>query len=627
MCGIYGCLSFEKGSHPETEIHEALVRKMSRRGPDDEGFWRDDDICTLGFRRLSILDLSRAGSQPMFTPEGRYGIVFNGEMYNFPELKKTLEQEVSYFRSTGDSEVVLYALAKWGIGALERFNGMFALGFYDRSEKRLLLARDHAGIKPLYYMVAPEGLVFASQYDLLLHHPWGRALKPSPEALALYLNLAYIPAPRAIMERTYMLEPGSWIEFRADGKRRSGRFFEFPKHREPELKGKCAYEAIDAAITGSVRRHLLSDVPVAMFLSGGIDSPLVAAKMRILNNGPVKAFTIGTNGDELDESPDAAVYAHELGLQHCVEHARPHHALEMLDDVIRACGEPFADYSIFPTMMVSRLARKEFKVVLSGDGGDELFFGYTDRFGSVLESASAFSQPQWFRSVRWTLKKYLNFGQGHINFKWPNIGEWYRAKHSRLPVSMVPDMFPDLKSAPTDLLLFRYDGCRPDETAQWLRWNEFVGHLTMVLLKVDRASMYHSLEVRVPLLDREVIDVATRIDWTSCVDLKNHLGKIPLRAALKRHISHQTGTKRGFTVPMDAWMRNTLRPAFQEAVADRKEILGFPLNQKLVRKMFRAHLTGEYVFGWGLWTLLSLALWEQRFIKNSSPLSCNSIRK
>ena len=614
MCGIVGQIAIDKnGVAAEEEMISRLSALMARRGPDDQGFWSDGRGFSTAFRRLSVLDPSPAGHQPMRTQDGRYVIVYNGEVYNFRELRHELQQDGVRFHSTGDTEVVLYALARWGIRALSRFNGMFALGFYDKVEQRLLLARDHAGIKPLYYMLVGQGLVFASQYDQILVHPWSHDLHVSAEALALYLRLGYIPAPHAVLQKTHMLEPGTWMEVSKGGGVRFGRFFEFPIYCEPDLRGAEACEAVDSTITDAVRRHLVSDVPVGTFLSGGIDSPLVAAKMRAVSNGSVLAFTIGTNGDRHDESADAAAYASELGIEHIVEHATSETALQMLDEVVAACGEPFADYSMFPTMLVSRLARQQVKVMLSGDGGDELFWGYFNRFASVLKKVDGFAQKPSSSSSRWNLRKLLTRATDHQDLRWPgSLGDIYRLKHTHQSEGWLKSMLPDLPQWPTNFSLFTYTGLEPDRTAQWLRWNEFVGYLTMILLKVDRASMYNSLEVRVPLLDKEVVEVATHVDWRSCLDVKRKLGKLPLRNSLARHVRHQTRTKRGFTVPMDAWLRGPLKPVFEQVILARDDILGLPLNKIAVRAIFDRHLSGQANFDWMLWMLLSLALWERR---------------
>ena len=613
MCGILGQIRFvDRGPARGEEIPLRLIALMARRGPDDEGFWNDGHYSTLAFRRLSIMDLSDSAHQPMLTRDGRYAIVYNGEVYNFRDLRRELECEGARFRSTGDTEVVLYALVHWGDQALARFNGMFALGFYDSAAKKLLLARDHAGIKPLYYTLTPRGAAFASQYDQILSHAWSRESAVSPAALTLYLRLGYIPAPYGLLNDTHMLEPGSWMEITSESRVRHGRFFEFPLYREPNLRGEEAYEAVDAAVTAAVRRQVVCDVPVGTFLSGGIDSPLVAAKMRAATNGPVRAFTIGTNGDRHDESADAVAYAGEIGVEHFVEQVTPNHALEMLDDVVAACGEPFADYSIFPTILVSRLARQQVKVMLSGDGGDELFWGYFDRFASVLDKAIDLSQPRGSENSKWHLQRLLAVGSGQTDLSWPgSIGDIYRLKHTHLSEGWLKRIFPDLPGWPAGFTLFNYNRWEADETAQWLRWNEFVGYLTMILLKVDRASMYQSLEVRVPLLDKEVIEVAARVDWRSCLDLKRKIGKLPLRYSLARHVRHQTLAKRGFTVPIDVWLRGPLRPVFEEVVLGREDILGLPLNQAAAREIFDRHLSGQANYDWQLWTLLSLALWAE----------------
>ncbi|HNP61912.1 MAG TPA: hypothetical protein PKM72_13785, partial [Nitrospirales bacterium] len=261
MCGIAGELRFNQAVESKADW-EKISALMARRGPNDQGIWTDHKTCTLVFRRLAIIDLSMNAHQPMTAHNGRYTLVFNGEIYNFQDLRKKLEGRGVRFRSTSDTEVVLYALMEWGTTALERFNGMFALGFFDSVEKRLLLARDHAGMKPLYFLKKAEGMVFASQYNQILAHPLSHNLEVSPEALGLYLRLAYIPAPYALMQDSQMLEPGTWVQFTGNGQIEKGQYFKFPQYEMPKLKGQEALEAVDSAITGAVKRHLISDVPV-----------------------------------------------------------------------------------------------------------------------------------------------------------------------------------------------------------------------------------------------------------------------------------------------------------------------------------------------------------------------------
>jgi len=610
MCGICGDLSFN-ANHAFTGDLTPYIQLMHRRGPDHQAQWHDEAYCGLGFARLSIQDPSPAANQPMLDPEGRFALVFNGELYNFQSLRNQLIKLGYKFRSHGDSEVVLYALAKWGTDALIRFNGMFALGFYDKQKKTLLLARDHAGIKPLYYLKTAEGLFFASQYDQILRHPASRKLPISSDGASLYLRLGYIPAPWAILEQTHMLPAGHWMKIDLDGKVTEDRFFSFPSRYETRLKGDTAIETLDQALTKAVERHLVSDVPVGTFLSGGIDSPLITAKVKQLQGDSITAYTIGTGKDATDESEDAAIYARQIGIPHVIRHISPDESLAMLDEVVSACGEPFGDFSIFPTMLVSRLAREEVTVMLSGDGGDELFWGYAKRFAPVIRQASTFSVPLPVRKIRWGIKKFSGIGNAFPQSTWPTLGDWYRSKQTLLHETQLHRIFTNPPPWPESCRLFSFSGHTADETAQWTRWNEFTGRMNMILLKVDRASMHHALEVRTPLLDREVVDIAARIDWRTCLDPKKEIGKLPLRNLLQRHVNHQTQAKRGFTVPMHRWLKGPLREVFMETVLKRDELTGIPLNKAGLKQVHGEFEQGAD-YAWGLWLLLSLALWEDR---------------
>lgn len=613
MCGIIGEFAVEERP---TDAIPSLVRMMARRGPDDEGIWRDDR-CTLGFRRLAILDLSPAGHQPMVSLDGKSIIVFNGELYNFKDIKRELEHLGVKFRSTGDTEVVLNALAIWGTDALLRFNGMFALALYDVEAKQLLLARDHAGIKPLYYLHSNAGIVFASQYNQILAHPWSQGLSISLHGLGLYLRLGYIPAPNALFENTHMVEPGTWIRFDMNGGMTRGVHFEFPKFQEPSLFGQEALEAVDAAVTRAVRDQMISDVPIGTFLSGGIDSPLVAAKMRLAETGPLPAFTIGTNFDELDETHDASAYAKSLHLDHAIKHFTDDQVLRVLDDVIKAQSEPFGDYSMFPSLLVSELASAKVKVVLSGDGGDELFWGYESRFSPLIRASPDFEHPQILRSMQWAVKKYLGVGGGYWQLRIPTIGDWLGAIHSAIPKDVILRLFPDLSQEHVETPIFDFQGGDRDSTAQWLRWNEFVGHLTRVLLKVDRASMYHSLEVRVPLLDKRVIETALQVDWNTCLNIAEAMGKVPLRHSLAKHTHHQSIIKMGFSVPMGQWLKGPLKATFEERATGQADFCGLHIDKEYLQRLFASHLNGDSRYEWGLWVFLSLLLWQDAHTGNT----------
>jgi asparagine synthase (glutamine-hydrolysing) len=588
MCGIVGVFAYRGGIDDWRRWTRAATDLMRRRGPDASGEWSDDDRCVLGFRRLAILDLTAAGNQPMVTADGRYALVFNGELYNFREIRETLQARGVRFHSTGDAEVVLHALAVFGQGALESFNGMFALAFYDAVAKRLLLARDHAAIKPLYVLHHPDGLLFASQYDQILAHPWARTTSIDEGALALYLNLGYIPPPYAALSGSSMLGAGTWLAAGGDGRIESGRYFTFPQRCTADLAGADALEAVDAAVASAVRRQMVSDVPVGVLLSGGIDSPLVAAKMRRATDAPIPAFTIATGGDRFDESADARRYAGRLGLAHTVRQIAPSDVLDLVDDVATAYSEPHDDYSIFPTTLVCRVAREQVSVALAGDGGDDLFWGYPDRMIRPLTDG-----PTTVGSL----------GADQFN------------RHRFVSAGRLARVLPEIPPLPSDFTLFDFAGGGVDSMAQWLRWNEYSGHLARILQKVDRASMHHSLEVRVPLLDREVIAAALRVDWRGAVDLSRLRGKQPLRAALEREAGLQTIAKRGFSVPMSRWLRGPLEAVFGDLVLSRRELLGLPLNTQAVRRVFRLHRLRIHSSPWLLWRLLSLALWEARHLR------------
>lgn len=612
MCGICGI--YQISPHPEAQerVHQvrAMMGQMAHRGPDDEGTWTDA-CCTFGFRRLAILDLSPDAHQPMLSADGRYVLVYNGEVYNFQALRAELAGAGHRFRSTGDTEVVLAALAAWGTRALSRFNGMFALAFLDTAERTLLLARDHAGIKPLYYMVRKQGVVFGSQYNQILRHPWTADLEVSREALSLYLRLGHVPAPYALLKETFLLEAGCWVRIGAGGRTESGRFHSFPDCRTPDLHGPEAHEAFEDAFTSAVRRHLISDVPVGVFLSGGIDSPLVAAEAARQSAAAMRAFTIGVDDPAMDERQDAAEYARELNLLHETKRVDGRMALQILDEVVAACTEPTADFSIFPTFLISQVASERVKVVLSGDGGDELFWGYPSRFGAALRQARYYRLPQPLRYGSIAARKMIGLGEADRDALWSSTGRLYQKKHTILLESDLQALFPELCPIPADFPYFAFTDTDRESLAQKLRWSEYYVHLANVLAKVDRASMYHSLEVRVPLLDKEVIAVAARIDWQTCLDIEQGIGKLPLRSSLRNRLRHHTVEKKGFTVPMHEWLAGPLQPLVQERVLTKKHFLGLEANSKRLQGMNRALLAGDRSRARGVWLLLSLVLWEE----------------
>ncbi len=615
MCGIAGrFLVPPRPGAGQDPVLGRMGERLSRRGPDDAATWTDPaGRCRLAFRRLAILDLSESGRQPM-TRDGRFAIAVNGEVYDFREIRADLVSRGAAFRSTGDAEVALEALALWGRGALSRFDGMFALAFFDAAEGRLLLARDAFGVKPLFWTRTDDGFAFASQVDALLAVPEVARRPVDPEALSLFLRLGHVPAPRTILAGVRAVEPGAWVEIDAQGRVRTGRHFEMPVTATPDLAGDAAFSAVADAVSRSVRRQLVSDVPLGTFLSGGIDSPLVAAEAGAAAGKGLVSFTLATPGDPLDESDDAAAYARAFGLEHVRIPLDGEGALALVDDAVLACGEPFADPSILPTMAVARRARERVKALLSGDGGDELFFGYADRAAPLLAKSPSFAAPPLVRRLRRVADRLANGRRADPDLRRASLGECLRARHERWPDRRLRAVFPDVSPWPADVALFRHRGGDPDADAAWIRWSETVGHLPMVLAKVDRASMFFGLEVRVPLLGRSVVETALRVDWRTCLDVEARVGKRPLRAALARHGVAPTPGKRGFSVPIGAWLRGPLKARFEDAVLSRGDLAGLPLDRRALRAEFDAHLAGKDRAS-ALWTLLSLALWEERVLR------------
>ena len=614
MCGICGIFTTDEAARHEDFglAVERMTGLMFRRGPDDGGFWVDPEgHLRLGFRRLAILDLSPAGAQPMVSHDGRSVIVFNGELYNFPELREELEGHGLRFRSTSDTEVVLEALNLWGVEALDRFNGMFAIAWYRPAERELLLARDHAGIKPLYYFLHPQGrgIAFASQYNCLLHTPWGEPGDIRQDVLHLYLRLHHIPPPYGLLENTFQLEPGHYLIARADGTIVKRAWWTLPRDPEPVLTRDEAVEALHAALDNAVRRQRIADVPLGVFLSGGVDSPLVTAIAREQTDSSLKAFTVGVPGWWQDESRAAAAYAAHLDVDHRLHTFTDLDLTAMVAEAIAAQPEPFGDYSIMPTMLISRVARTELTVALSGDGGDELFWGY-ERPLSLLRSGTDFRWPWIVRVGLYGAGKYGLLAERSSAIVFRTVGDYYFDVNTRMKDSHLKMLAPDLAPLPADFALYRFEGYRGlRHLANYSRWVEFYGQLQRGLKKVDMASMHHSLEVRVPLLDREVIDVSLRMNPFDAME--NGTRKAVLRKVLERYVPAESipRPKRGFAVPLGEWFRHELRPLVEETLFTGDLYPAGLWDRDALRRYWEEHLRGERNHKWGLWTLVVLQQW------------------
>ncbi len=613
MCGFVGTVSKAPGEAGDARAVQALTSLLQRRGPDDEGQWGDEHAA-LGFRRLAVLDLSPAGHQPMISPDGRFVLVFNGEVYNFRDLRSELESNGIVFQSDSDTEVVLHALIHWGEDALRRFNGMFAIALCDSVTRSVLLARDPMGIKPLYWMLHPKGIVFSSQYDAVIRHPWCERQRLRADVAALYLQFGYVPAPYGIVEGTGQLRAGSVMNWSPSTGPTIRQYTTWPERPERYLTALDAEEAVHSALHNAVRRQLVADVPVGTFLSGGIDSPLVTSISRTELTRPIPAFTIGSDSLEFDETDQARIYGEHLAVEHIVRTITERDALALYDDVLHAFGEPFGDYSAFPTMLVSRLARERVTVALSGDGGDELFFGYP-RMWTALKWRRLFHLPlvarRGVRKVltpmpRWRPPETTTLG---------DLGYQYATMHNEFGGATLGRVAPGLGDRPAEFDLYNVGGVpSADELAQWTRRNEVLGHLEKMLIKVDRASMHESLEVRVPLLDHDLVAAAAAIDPFECVD--GTVGKIPLRRELTRYVPSDliSQPKKGFGVPLGDWLRGGLAERLREQVVEHPVVFGDAFDRGVLAEIIATHQSGDDRTQ-QLWNLLSLQEWASRHLR------------
>lgn len=616
MCGISGLLSFE--NFINNEHHLPVLYRMTgmleRRGPDDQGLWIDPmGRVGLGFRRLSILDLSMAGHQPMFSRDERSVVVLNGEIYNYQEIRSELESKGVGFRSLSDTEVLLEALNLWGIDeTLSKANGMFGFAWYDRYEQKLILARDHAGIKPMYYALFPKesGMIFSSQYNVLLTSPWGNPGEVNEETLHLYLKLHHLPPPATLLKNTYQIEPGHYIKISREGHITDHTWWRLPRKVEHEFLSLAeSQETLLSSLDGAIKRQQLADVPVGLFLSGGVDSPLVAAVAGGQVKNSIKAFTISTPGWGQDEAEDAKRYAIHLHVDHKILEVAGFDVIDLIKDIAKAQYEPFADFSIIPTMLVSRFARQEVIVSLSGDGGDELFFGY-HRPLSLLRNGEDFRFP-------WVLRKAL-YGAGRLNLipKKSDVivhkspADYYFSVNSWMEDRALQKIAPGLITLPKRFSIYNFGKYKSKlDLANYSRFVEYYGQLQRGLKKVDMASSYYALEVRVPLLDREVINTSLRIDPFDNMQAGGR--KVVLRQLLGRYVPEEVipNIKRGFAVPLSNWLRQDLRKIVEQTLFDRPLYPNGIFDQREIWKYWQTHLSGQKDLKWGIWTLLALQWW------------------
>lgn len=609
MCGIVGVYAFREKIESNLEFIKWANSTMERRGPDSEGIWCNEKNYISGFRRLAIRDLSPEANQPMLSACGNYVLTFNGEIYNTGYLRRELTGRDVRFKTTSDTELLLYAIIHLGIDeTLDKVDGIFAFAFYNSILDILIIARDRAGIKPLYYGHTQEGIVYSSQYDHIINHPFIRDKAIDPGALGSYLQLGYMAEGKAIISETFLLPHGHYIKVANGNVSALICYFDYPiNSKKKNLIGM--YDCL----SGSVESQLVSDVPVGTFMSGGIDSPLVSYFAN--KHQQIKSFNIGVDDPGFDESIAARAYSEIFKTDHYLKMIAEKDLLATIDDNTQAYSEPFADYSSIPTLILSKFAKEKVTVVLSGDGGDELFWGYPRNI-SVMKQHPLISANKGYVFAKILFEKFTNANPRTVSgklIKYKSFTEFYYhtlfvtgAAHW---VSKIFNEKPALPFFYEKVLHQKYDQKNLEECMNVMRKLEFDLHLQRILIKVDRASMYHSLEVRVPLLSNSVIDQSIGYKYGNCIH--NDIGKYNLKEVLASVSNEKLvfTPKKGFSIPLAKWIRQDLSKDVKEKVLNLPPEIGQYFNNKNLEKMVDQHYSGACDWSWNIWVLYSLVNW------------------
>ncbi len=631
MCGIAGRMEFELGRKADPELVQRMCDAIAHRGPDDSGVWAEGPMA-LGHRRLSILDLSAAGHQPMPNADGSLWIAFNGEIYNFLELRAELEREGHTFRSRTDTEVLLHLYQRDGVECLQRLRGMFAFAIWDVKRQQLFLARDRVGKKPLAYRVDERGLSFGSEIKAVLQDPEVER-EPDPVALHHYLTYQCVPAPMCAFKGIRKLSPGSYLLAR-DGRVEVKRYWKLSYLPKFEARTARAERELEEELIRRLEEatalRLISDVPLGAFLSGGVDSSAIVAMMCRKATGPVRTFSIGFDDDAYDELAYARATAAHFGTQHTEFTVRPS-ALEVLPKLVWHYDEPYADASAVPTYYVSKLAREHVTVVLNGDGGDESFAGYDRYVANALAQRLSLLNPLLgsaaFRkaldllphgatsaSSRWRLKRFVQ-----------QLGRSPQARNAAWMAQFDPEAKQQLYTAAfrrevgpaeaEESMYVRYRETDADNFIDATLYADVTGYLPDTLLtKVDIASMAVALEARSPFLDHEFMEFAARLP--ARLKLDGRRTKVILKRALRGIVPDDVLDRRkmGFNAPVDQWLRGELRDMSHDLLLSRRSLARGYFQRAFVERMLREHAQGTRNWHTQIWNLMMLESWHRSFV-------------
>jgi asparagine synthase (glutamine-hydrolysing) len=612
MCAICGIVKLDRAAWVDPAIIGAMSETMAHRGPDDSGVFVDGPA-GLGFRRLSIIDLA-GGHQPMTTSDG-VTIVFNGEIYNYRDLTCKLTAAGHRFRTHSDTETILHAYRQYGDACVERLRGMFAFAIWDRPKQRLLLARDRLGVKPLYYYQCGDFLAFASEIKALLEIP-AIARNVDPDALDDYLSLRYIPGPRTMFRNIFRLQPGHTLVLE-NGQVRIHQYWDVA-YSEPERNPQDFLELLEE----SVRLRLVADVPLGLFLSGGLDSTAILSIMSRLAGGRVKTFSVGyesTNPrDDVSEFEYARLAANTFGAEHYEYRLTSHQFEESIPGLIWHLDEPMADPTIIPLYHLSRLAREHITVVLSGEGADEILGGY-NIYSRMLKLEAPFVKPL-ARLLKWApseaLRHYGQMSSEPLNRRYRGVSRGFRpeTKLSLIGADRMRRSFLRLDgifratldtpagASPLNRMLYA-------DTKIWLPDD--------LLVKADKMTMATGLELRVPFLDHRLVEFAAGVPDRA--KLNGSTGKAILRQEMRGRVPDTIidRPKKGFPVPLSSWLRGPLRRFLREQLLDRQSACSSYLDPAAVAQILDQHEHGRADRSVELWSLLVFEIWHRKFVGNT----------
>lgn len=640
MCGIAGIVNWN-GKPVDLNVLVKMTSVLKHRGPDDYGYFVNSRTNAshnqklksingagnvgLGHRRLSIIDLS-TGHQPLSNEDGSIWITFNGEIYNFKSIRDRLKRKGHRFATQTDTEVIVHAYEEWGYRCLNYLNGMFAFVIWDQNKKRIFAARDRLGIKPFYYLNDNDKFLFGSEIKTILQYP-GVKQDIRIESIRDYFSLMYIPAPFSIYKNIYKLLPGNYLVIE-NGKVTQQEYWDIDFAKTKNLTEKQWGEEIIESLKNAIDLRMISEVPLGAFLSGGVDSSAVVSLMSELVDNPIKTSSIGFNDDKFDELSYADAIAQRFHTEHHAKRITAD-AVSILDKLVWFYDEPFGDPSSIPTYFVSQVAREKVTVALSGDGGDENFAGYRRYYFDRLENRLRAKIP---KAIRQTVIKSL----AGIYPKADWLPQYLRAKTLLTNLSIEPaagyfnsmswfQAMPNIFNEESNKQLGGYNSlwlfeqymakANTDDCLSAIQYVDFKTYLVDdILTKVDRASMAHALEVRVPLLDHNFIETVAQIP--SAMKLKRKQGKHIFKKSLNKYLPHSTlyRKKMGFSIPLENWFRNDLKATFEENVLSSNSFCSAYLNMDLIKEKWGDFQSYHYRSFQELWALLFFEKWGRYWL-------------